>query len=275
MRKIYFLLSIFLLVCLLVGGFYFLKNFEKKKIEEKICLETQNFNQDQLYKRAMESYFQSYKDDIIFKKSKDKVDDNEKSNNATYNLFLLRENIHNFNDLQHAFQKQIENPYNTLNSKISGKTIEDKILDEDLVLEGMSHGSVVVLTGFSKIRENINLNNNNLYHQSNNKNSFLLTISAGSEKSWQIFYPSDCCKIISYVDVLKVEQTRADNLSKAKKAKYYLLVSDYSYEINMSIRDMKFQPLKKIRFESQAHPINECGLVHFNDFFPMGKINLK
>lgn len=275
MRKIYFLLSIFLLVCLLVGGFYFLKNFEKKKIEEKNCLETQNFNQDQFYKRAMESYFQSYKDDIIFKKSKDKVDDNEKSNNATYNLFLLRENIHNFNDLQHAFEKQIENPYNTLNSKISGKTIEDKILDEDLVLEGMSHGSVVVLTGFSKIRENINLNNNNLYHQSNNKNSFLLTISAGSEKSWQIFYPSDCCKIISYVDVLKVEQTRADNLSKAKKAKYYLLVSDYSYEINMSIRDMKFQPLKKIRFESQAHPINECGLVNFNDFFPMGKINLK
>ncbi|AZC00847.1 hypothetical protein DKE52_013820 [Acinetobacter pittii] len=68
-------------------------------------MQAKNFNTNQLYERAMASYFQSYKDDIIFKKSKDKLDDNEKSDNATYNLFILKENIRNFYDLQNAFKK--------------------------------------------------------------------------------------------------------------------------------------------------------------------------
>ena len=254
------------------------KILRKKKIEEKFCLEAQNFNQDQLYQRAMVSYFQSRKDDIIFKKSKDKIDDNEKRNNAAYNLFVLKKDILNFNDLQRSFKEKIENPDNTYDPNRAGV---DKMLVGDLVLKGMSYGSVVVLTDYATIRDNIELNNKNFYQQSNNKYSFLLTFDAGGDKSWQIFYPSDCCKIISYADVLKVQQNEVKQnetrqiknyVSDVPKAQYFLLVSDYSYKINMLISDMKYLPLKEIRFESEAHPIDECGRVHFNVSFSMKRL---
>lgn len=261
------------LILLLIGGSYFiLENYEQREIEKNFCLQAKNFNTDQLYERAMASYFQSYKDDIIFKKSKDKVDDNEKSDNATYNLFVLKENILNFDDLKNAFKNQIENPYNTLNSKNSVEKIGNKILDEDLVLDGISHGSVVVLTGFSKIRDNIDVNNKNLYQQLNNKNSFLLTLSSGSDANKQNFYSYNCCSIFGYEGLIK--NKKINYFSKQKRAKYYLIVSYYSYEINTLIGDMKYIPLKEIYIESQAHPIDECGRVHFNIYLPIERLSV-
>ncbi|SEO53799.1 OadG family protein [Acinetobacter sp. yr461] len=124
----YIFLGLSLILLLIWGGYFIIKNYEQRKIVKNFCLQDKNFNTDQLYERAMASYFQSYKDDIIFKKSKDKVDDNEKNDNATYNLFVLKENIYNFDDLQNAFKNKIENPYNTLNSKVSVGKIGKKYL---------------------------------------------------------------------------------------------------------------------------------------------------
>ncbi|WOE42345.1 hypothetical protein [Acinetobacter chinensis] len=62
-------------------------------------------SQEQLYKRAMASYFQSYKKDIIFKKSQDGIDSAEKRNNSQYNLFLLKINILDFLDLNKSLKE--------------------------------------------------------------------------------------------------------------------------------------------------------------------------
>lgn len=254
------------MILLLIGGGYFIiKNYEQRKIEKIFCLQAKNFNTNQLYGRAMASYFQNYKDDIIFKKSKDKLDNNEKSDNATYNLFVLKENIRNLDDLQNAFKKQFENPYNTINSKVSVKKMGNKILDEDLVLDGISHGSVVVLTGFSKIRDNIDVNNKNLYHQLNNRNSFLLTLSSDGDKNKQKFYPYNCCSVINYKSVFK--NKKINHISNQKIAKYYLVVSYYDYKINTFIEDGKYIPIEKNNIETQIYPIDECGRVYFNNYF--------
>lgn len=263
----YVFLGLSLILLLIGGGYFIIKNYEQRKIEKNFCLQAKNFNTNQLYERAMASYFQSYKDDIIFKKSKDKLDDNEKSDNATYNLFVLKENIRNFDDLQNAFKNQIENPYNTINSKISVKKIGNKILDEDLVLDGISHGSVVVLTGFSKIRDNIDVNNKNLYQQLNNRNSFLLTLSSDGDKNNQKFYPYNCCSIMDYESLIK--NKKINSISNQKVTKYYLVVSYYDYEINTFIEDMKYIPIEKNNIEVQIHPIDECGRVYFKNYFPM------
>ncbi|EOQ62866.1 hypothetical protein F935_01957 [Acinetobacter calcoaceticus ANC 3811] len=268
----YIFLGLSLILLLIGGGCLILENYEQRKIEKNFCLQAKNFNTDQLYERAMASYFQSYKDDIIFKKSKDKVDDNEKSDNATYNLFVLKENIRNFDDLKNAFKNQIENPYNTLNSKISVEKIGNKILDEDLVLDGISHGSVVVLTGFSKIRDNIDVNNKNLYQQLNNKNSFLLTLSSGGDANLHNFYPYNCCSIINYDNLINNKEVK--HLSKQKITNYYLIVSYYRYKINTFIKDMKYIPLKEVYIESQAYPIDECGRIYFNVYLSVERLSV-
>lgn len=268
----YIFLGLSLILLLMWGSYFIVKNYEQRKIEKNFCLQAKNFNTNQLYERAMASYFQSYKDDIIFKKSKDKVDDNEKSDNATYNLFVLKENIRNLDDLQNAFKSQIENPYNTINSKVTVGKRGNKILDEDLVLDGISHGSVVVLTGFSKIRDNIDVNNKNLYQQLNNRNSFLLTLSSDGDKNNQKFYPYNCCSIVSYESVIK--NKKINSISNQKVTKYYLVVSYYDYEINTFIKDMKYIPLKEIYIESQAHPIDECGRVYFNIYLPVERLSV-
>ncbi len=261
----YIFLGLSLILLLIGGGYFIIKKYEQRKIEKNFCLQAKNFNTNQLYERAMASYFQSYKDDIIFKKSKDKLDDNEKSDNATYNLFVLKENIRNFYDLQNAFKKQIENPYNTINSKVSVKKIGNKILDEDLVLDGISHGSVVVLIGFSKIRDNIDVNNKNLYQQFNNVNGFLLTLSSDGDKNKQKFYPYNCCGVVDYKSV--INNKKINSISKRKVTKYYLIVSHYDYEINTFIKDMKYIPIERNNFETQIYPIDECGRVYFNNYF--------
>lgn len=53
----------------------------------------------------MASYFQSYKKDIIFKKSQDGIDSAEKRNNSQYNLFLLKINILDFLDLNKSLKE--------------------------------------------------------------------------------------------------------------------------------------------------------------------------
>ncbi|MEO4150116.1 hypothetical protein ABH289_12955 [Acinetobacter pittii] len=261
----YIFLGLSFILLLIWSGYFIVKNYKQRRIERNFCLQVKNFNIDQLYGRAMASYFQSYKDDIIFKKTKDKLDNNEKSDNATYNLFVLKENIRNLDDLQNAFKKQIENPYNTINSKASVKKMGNKILDEDLVLDGISHGSVVVLTGFSKIRNNIDVNNKNLYQQFNNRNSFLLTLSSDGDKNRQKFYPYNCCGVVDYKSVIK--NKKINSIFNQKVAKYYLSVSHYDYEINTFIMDMKYIPIERTNIETQIYPIDECGRVYFNNYF--------
>lgn len=268
----YIFLGLSLILLLIWGGYFIIKNYEKRKIEKNFCLQAKKFNKDQLYERAMASYFQSYKDDIIFKKSKDKVDDNEKSDNATYNLFVLKENIRNLDNLKNNFKSQIENPYNTINSKVTVGKRGNKILDEDLVLDGISHGSVVVLTGFSKIRDNIDVNNKNLYQQLNNKNSFLLTLSSDGDKNNQKFYPYNCCSIMDYESVIK--NKKINNISNQKITNYYLVVSYYDYEINTFIENMKYIPIQKNNIEVQIHPIDECGRVYFNVYLPVERLSV-
>lgn len=268
----YIFLGLSLILLLIWGGYFIVKNYEQRKIEKNFCLQAKSFNTNQLYERAMTSYFQSYKDDIIFKKSKDKVDDNEKSDNATYNLFVLKKNIRNLDDLQNAFKSQIENPYNTINSKVTVGKRGNKILDEDLVLDGVSHGSVVVLTGFSKIRDNIDVNNKNLYQQLNNRNSFLLTLSSDGDANLQNFYPYNCCSIINYDNLINNKEVK--HLSKQKITNYYLIVSYYRYKINTFINDMKYIPPKEVYIESQAHPIDECGRVYFNVYLPVERLSV-
>ncbi|USP39412.1 hypothetical protein [Acinetobacter sp. XS-4] len=261
----YIFLILSLILFLIWGGYFIVKNYEQRRMERNFCLQVENFNTDQLYGRAMASYFQSYKDDIIFKKTKDKLDNNEKSDNATYNLFVLKENIRNLDDLQNALKKQIENPYNTINSKVHVKKMGNKILDEDLVLDGISYGSVVVLTGFSKIRDNIDVNNKNLYQQFNNRNSFLLTLSSDGDKNKQKFYPYNCCSVINYKSVIK--NKKINHISNQKITKYYLVISHYDYKINTFIEDGKYIPIEKNNIETQIYPIDECGRVYFNNYF--------
>lgn len=261
----YIFLGLSFILLLIWGGYFIVKNCEQRRIERNFCLQVKNFNTDQLYGRAMASYFQSYKDDIIFKKTKDKLDNNEKSDNATYNLFVLNENIRNLDDLQNSFKKQIENPYNTINSKVSVKKMGNKILDEDLVLDGISHGSVVVLTGFSKIRDNIDVNNKNIYQQFNNVNSFLLTLSSDGDKNKQKFYPYNCCGILGYKSVIK--NKKINSISNQNVTKYYLIVSHYDYEIDTFVKDMKYIPIERNNIETQIYPIDECGRVYFNNYF--------
>lgn len=259
----YIFLSIILIIFIIFGGFYFWGKYKKNKIEQKFCSETQWLDEDQLYKRAMASYFQSIKEKIVFEKTKRKGDGNAKTFNASYNLFVLKENIRNFDDLKKSFKEQVENIYD-LNEK--GK---NNIPSRGRGVEGISYGSIVVLTDYAKIRDNININNHSFYQQSNNKYSFLFAIHGFGK--WQNFYPTDCCKIIRYKDVLKVQQNklkenekrqRKYHVSDVPKVKYFLLVLDYTYELNIDTSE-----LKKNYFESKAHPINVCGQINYDNFF--------
>ena len=45
-----------------------------------------------------------------------------------------------------------------------------------------------------------------------------------------------------------------------------MLVSSYRYGLNMLINDKEFKPLKEIRFEKKAYPIDGCGRAHFNNY---------
>ena len=255
----YILLSVIFLTFIIGGVFYFWEKYKQNKVEQKFCSETQNLSQEQLYQRAMASYFQSYKKDIIFRKSKDGIDNAEKRNNSEYNLFLLKRNILDFPDLNNSLKEQIENPKNTRDPNRKGV---NKILIDDLVFNNISHGSVVVLKDYAKIKDNIELNNDELYYPSRNKNSLLLVIGNNKDKNEQVFFPSNCCKIIKKSELSKFKK----NISEIKYSEKYLLVSSYSYELNMLINDMKFKPLEEIRFEKKAYPVDDCGRTHFNDY---------
>lgn len=240
----YILLGLISITFIIGGIFYLWEKYHKNRMEQKFCSETQKLSQEKLYQRAMASYFQSYKKDIIFRKSQDGVDNYEKRNNSQYNLFLLKSNILDFLDLNKSLKEQIENPSNTRNPNRDGVM---QMLDDDVVFKNISNGSVVILTDYAKVKDNIDLNNDNYYHLSKNKNSLLLVIGGNSDKNKQIFYPSNCCEIINKLDLFKFNK----NILETKYSEKYLLVSSYKYELNMLINDMKFKPLKEIRFEKK------------------------
>ncbi|WOE42346.1 hypothetical protein [Acinetobacter chinensis] len=121
------------------------------------------------------------------------------------------------------------------------------MLNDDLVFNSISDGSVVVLTDYAKIKDNIDLNNDELYYPSGNKNSLLLVFGENSDKNKQVFFPSRCCEIIKKSDLFKFNK----NISERRYSEEYLLVSSYRYELNMLINDMGFKPLKEIRFEKK------------------------
>lgn len=255
----YILLSVISITFIIGGIFHFWEKYHKNKIEQQFCSETQNLSQEQLYQRAMASYFQSYKKDIIFRKSQDGIDNAEKRNNSQYNLFLLKRNILDFLDLNKSLKEQIQNPSNTRDPNRDGVK---QMLDDDLVFNSISNGSVVILTDYAKIKDNIDLNNDEFYYLSRNKNSLLLVIGGNNDKNKQVFFPSNCCEIIRKSDLFKFNR----NISEKKFSEKYLLVSTYRYELNMLINDMKFKPLKEIRFEKKAYPIDDCGRTHFNNY---------
>ena len=255
----YILLSVIFLTFIIGGIFYFWEKYHKNKIEQKKCSETQNLSQEKLYQRAMASYFQSYKKDIIFRKSQDGIDNAEKRNNSQYNLFILKRSILDFLDLNKSLKEQIENPNNTRDPNRGGVK---QILDDDLLFNSISNGSVVILTDYAKVKDNIDLNNDKFYYSSRNKNSLLLVFGGNKDKNKQVFFPSSCCEIIKKSDLFKFNK----NISEKKYSEKYLLVSSYSYGLNMLINDKKFKPLKEIRFEKKAYPIDGCGRAHFNNY---------
>ncbi|MDO5543562.1 MAG: hypothetical protein Q4F77_09675 [Acinetobacter sp.] len=274
-RKIrYVSFNTVLVIFTVIGSFYLWKKYQHDKIEQKFCSEAQSLTKEQLYQRAMASYFQGIKEQIIFQKSDKRIlDESAKRHNATYNLFVLKDNIRNFNDLQNHFKVQIENPDNTYDPNRNGA---EKILVVDSIYKNMSYGSVVVLTKFSEVQDNIDVENPKFYQQSNNKYSFLFALGARGYIAEQKFYPIDCCKIIPRIDVLKKqdEQRKLDRyVFDVPQAKYFLQVSDYRYEINLSISDMTYQPITKKYLESKAYRIDECGRVHPNVSIPIKTIN--
>ena len=271
-RKIrYVFLCTLVFISGVTGIFYLWKKYQQDKIEQKFCSKAKNLTEEQLYQRAMASYFQGIKEQIIFQKSDNHI--LGEYNNSGDNLFVLNDNIRNFDDLQNHFKVQIENPDNTYDPNREGA---EKILEVDSIYKNMSYGSVVVLTRSSEVRDNIDVKNPNFYQQSNNKYSFLFTIDHSGYRAGQEFYSIDCCKIIPRADVLKKqdEQRKLDRyVFDVPQTEYFLLVSDYRYEINLNISDMTYQPIKTIYFESKAHRIDECGRVHPNVSIPIETMN--
>lgn len=286
LSKTFICLSLMFFISLIICCVYLWQKYETQKLREVFCSKAEGFNKEQLYQRAMGSYFQGIKDNIVHEKNKEQ-DFAPQNSNAFYNLFILKENIKNFYDLQKNLKMQIENPDNTYNSNKTFYSHKDmksyKTLDENLLFIKISYGSVVVWTSLAKIQDNIGINEPFLYHQLNNRYSFLFTVESGGDQSRQIFYPLNCCRIISYQDVVKVRQNKLkqnknqeikDYMPEVPKAKYFLLISNYSYKINMNIIDMKYQPLKEIYSESNAYPIDECGMIQVNSFFHMKKLSM-
>ncbi|MCU4483775.1 hypothetical protein [Acinetobacter ursingii] len=223
----YIFFSIVFVIFTVIGSYYLWKKYQHDKIEQKFCLEAQSLTEEQLYQRAMASYFQGIKEQIIFQKSDKRIlAESAKRYNATYNLFVLNDNIRNFDDLQNHFKVQIENPDNTYAPNRKGA---EKILEVDSIYKNMSYGSVVILTKFSKVQDNIDVENTKFYQQSNNKYSFLFTVDARGYGAQQEFYSTDCCKIIPRADALKTQdkQRKLDRyVFDVPQTEYFLLVSD-------------------------------------------------
>ncbi len=78
-----------------------------------------------------------------------------------------------------------------------------QILDDDLLFNSISNGSVVILTDYAKVKDNIDLNNDKFYYSSRNKNSLLLVFGGNKDKNKQVFSPSSCCEIIKKSDLFK------------------------------------------------------------------------
>ncbi|MDI3239902.1 hypothetical protein QK338_17810, partial [Acinetobacter ursingii] len=172
----YIFFSIVFVIFTVIGSCYLWKKYQHDKIEQKFCLEAQSLTEEQLYQRAMASHFQGIKDDIILLKSNKHI---LGEYNQSDNLFVLKDNIRNFDDLQNNFKVQIENPDNTYAPNRKGA---EKILEVDSIYKNMSYGSVVILTKFFKVQDNIDVENTNFYQQSNNKYSCLLYTSDAADE---------------------------------------------------------------------------------------------